>query len=207
MSIKIDYNTPELDYCLLKHLVSDRKFVRNAISVLVRNSTLIHVKKGLYVNTAASLPSLGVLANMIYGPSYVSQEYALYHYGLIAEQPKMLTSMTLKMRKSFKTTYGIFSYEQITKKRFFIGTTIVTIGEGRGFIIATPEKALCDKFSRVSSISTPQEALDYCTEDLRIEAHELRKRMSLPLLKKIAQAFQDKSVDNLYKAICKLKKE
>jgi predicted transcriptional regulator of viral defense system len=170
MKLTLNDEIPELDYCLLKNLLNEHKFVRNAILKLMQNSILIGVKKGIYVNTKTTvLPSLGILANMIYGPSYLSQEYALYHYGLIPEQPKVVTSMTLKMRRSFKTPFGTFNYEQIKRDRFFVETTRAIVDNQRSFIIATPEKALCDRFSRTPAINTPQKALDYCVADLRIE--------------------------------------
>ena len=35
-----------------------------------------------------------VLANLIYGPSYISLEYGLQHYGLIPERVEIVTSVT-----------------------------------------------------------------------------------------------------------------
>jgi hypothetical protein len=68
--------TSEIDYGFLKNTLKDYKFPRNKVASLIKGGELISVKKGLYVrkNSDYSLP---VLANMIYGPSYVSEDYAL----------------------------------------------------------------------------------------------------------------------------------
>ena len=48
---------------------------------------------------------------MIYGPSYVSKEYALAHHGLIPEGVTLVTSITPKRFKHFKTPVGEFVYD------------------------------------------------------------------------------------------------
>jgi hypothetical protein len=55
---------------------------RDKISALLRQGAVIRVKKGIYVfgeGLSRGPFSREVLANMIYGPSYISLEYALHH--------------------------------------------------------------------------------------------------------------------------------
>lgn len=60
------------------------------------------------------------IANLIFGPSYLSQEYVLQYYGLIPERVELITSMTTKRHKHFAPPIGDFRYQYISPKRFFI---------------------------------------------------------------------------------------
>jgi predicted transcriptional regulator of viral defense system len=107
---------------------------------------LIRVKKGIYLRTDSPVPySKELLANLMYGPSYVSLEYALQFHGLIPEAVKTVTSVTTGRRKSFTTPVGRFEYEHLAPRYFSLGIDIVNLEEGgRAFFIASPEKALFD---------------------------------------------------------------
>ncbi len=91
-----------------------------------------------------------VLANLIYGPSYISLEYALQYWGLIPERVETVTSITGKRNKFFTTPLGNFSYRYLHKSKFIQGVLLVKSrfsglpGEGgveTGFFIASAEKA------------------------------------------------------------------
>ena len=102
----------EIDYLLLKSLLSNVTCPRDKITRLLKNDTLIRVKKGLYVfgPSAAQQPfSKELLANLIYGPSAISLEYALSFYGFIPESTFTLTCITNKRNKFFSTPVGAFS--------------------------------------------------------------------------------------------------
>ena len=89
----------EFDYIFLSDILYSYKKPRNIISRLIRNNDIIRVKKGLYVFGKDSLGpaySKEILANMIYGPSYISLEFALSYYGLIPERVDTVTSITNK---------------------------------------------------------------------------------------------------------------
>ena len=63
----------EFDYNLLLHALRDYKKPRDKIRGLIRGKDIIRVKKGLYVlGREYNKPySKFVLANLIYGPSYI----------------------------------------------------------------------------------------------------------------------------------------
>ena len=61
---------------------------------------LIKIRNGLY-ETEANTPSY-LLAGSIYGPSYISFEYALSYYGLIPERVTTITCATFNKRKEKK---------------------------------------------------------------------------------------------------------
>ncbi|MGD0626568.1 MAG: hypothetical protein ABSB32_17880 [Thermodesulfobacteriota bacterium] len=68
---------------------------------MLRRKDIIRVKKGLYIfgETYARRPfSREVLANVIYGPSYVSLDYALHYHGLIPERVEAVISIPGRTR-------------------------------------------------------------------------------------------------------------
>jgi len=96
----------EIDYNFLKSALAGYNHPRVKINDLLKQGKIIRVKKGLYVfgSELAQQPFLKeTLANLIYGPSYISLEYALAFYGLIPERVEEVTSVTNKRNKSFNT--------------------------------------------------------------------------------------------------------
>lgn len=78
----------EVDYLFMKYALQDYAQPRAKITMLLRSKQLIRVKKGLYVLDGKNPHKPFVketLANLIYGPSYISLEYALAFYGFIPE--------------------------------------------------------------------------------------------------------------------------
>jgi predicted transcriptional regulator of viral defense system len=78
------------DYNMIISSLHQYSHPRRNISEWIKKGELIRVKKGLYVfgPKASQGPySIEVLANLIYGPSALSMQYALYYHGLIPEQP------------------------------------------------------------------------------------------------------------------------
>ena len=68
----------------------------------------------------SELIQLEVLANLIYGPSYVSYEYALTYYGLIPERVFEVTSATTQKNKMFNTPFdsnGIAKQSRIFRSK------------------------------------------------------------------------------------------
>ena len=63
-----------------------------------KNGELIQLTKGIY-ETDKSTPGY-CLASVIYGPSYLSFDYALSVYGLIPEAVYTFTSATFSKRKA-----------------------------------------------------------------------------------------------------------
>ena len=82
------------------------------ISRLVQRGDLIRLKRGLYLSAWAGGDPYRLVpaANRLYGPSYVSFEYALRWYGLIPEHVAHITSATFRRNRSkrFDTPVGSF---------------------------------------------------------------------------------------------------
>lgn len=114
------------------------------------------------------------IANFLYSPSYVSLESALSFYGIIAQFPYQISSMTPKKTKTIKTLGKEFSYSHIKPELFF------SYEKKEKFLIATPEKALFDYLYLCSKGLRGFERDDF---DLKI----INKKKFLFLLKKTKQ--------------------
>ena len=82
-------------------LVEEYKSYRNPkmkIGRLVKERKLIPIIRGLY-ETDDSVPGY-LLANIIYGPSYLSFEFALSWYDLIPEAVFTITSASFSKKKN-----------------------------------------------------------------------------------------------------------
>ena len=147
------------------------------VQSLEKEGDLIRLKRGLYVvnpELNGKPVSAPLCANHIYGPSYVSLRWALRWYGLIPEQVHRMTSTTIKRSRSFETPIGFFDYYQVKPSYFSIGLRIVQ-EEGVSFMMATPEKALCDflLFDSYLPNRSVKRLMQYLEEDLRLDMDEL----------------------------------
>ncbi len=188
----------EFDYQMLLHCLRDYARPRDKIRALLRSGAIIRVKKGLYVfgpDYSREPFSRELLANLIYGPSYVSLDYALSYYGLIPERVETVTSVTCGKNRTFSTPVGRFTYWSIPLDSYRIGFDIIQLDERRSFLMATPEKALADKIcrDRGSDIRNDEEFKAYLMEDLRIDPGELL-RLDLRQLKEIAQHWRSRKI-------------
>lgn len=174
---------------VLESLYPNIKGGNQKIRLLERDKQIIRLKKGLYVcspeMTGVTL-STELIANHLYAPSYVSMSSALRYYGLIPEAVYTTQSMTLKHSRDFDTPIGRFDYTHISKSAFPIGLTNIR-KEGYAFVIATPEKALCDLVANSTGVNLryPKEAAIYIEEDIRMELSDF-KQMSPSIFEEYA---------------------
>ena len=190
----------EFDHELLSSYLQDYKAPHRKITTLLRSGDIIRVKKGLYVFGEAWRRApihRGVLANLIYGPSYVSMEWALSYYGLIPERVEAVTSMTPSRKKRFDTPVGCFTYTYINTRRFTVGVDWVSIDKQRHFLLASPEKALIDTVQRYRNIRNATEMVDHLIENLRID-EDLLMDLNLGRIQKIAAAYRHPTINLLY---------
>lgn len=192
----------EFDYQQLISALSDYTYPRDKISRWLNSGELIRVKKGLYIfgKTAAIHPfSHEVLANQIYGPSAISLHYALAYYGLIPERVNTMTSITPKRNKLFTTSIGTFIYHYLNYKKYAVGIRLENLSSQRSFLIATPEKALCDVIyliDRSVILDTPEMIEHYLLYDLRMDKDSLKK-FDIKILDEINQIYQDRRLNHL----------
>lgn len=144
------------------------------LSRMVKRGECFPIVRGLY-ETDRTVPGY-LLAGSIYGPSYISFEYALSYYGLIPEAVYTITCATFekKKKKKYETIFGTFTYRDIPSEAFPLELTIMQEKE-YFYRIAEPEKALCDKLYTMHPVANCKELYALLTEDLRIEEAELYK--------------------------------
>ncbi len=138
------------------------------IARLVKDGYLIPIIKGLY-ETDRSVPG-HCLSEIIYGPSYLSFEYALSWHGLIPEAVYVYTSATCgkKKKKQYDTPFGVYTYRDVPIRVFPYGTKIYSEKE-YGFVMASAEKAVCDILYTCSPCANRTELRRLLFEDLRID--------------------------------------
>lgn len=188
----------EFDYQMLLDALKDYAQPRDKITTLLRRKDIIRVKKGIYIfgdRYARRAYSREVLANMLFGPSYVSLDYALAYHGLIPERVEALTSVTTKRSKRFATPVGLFLYHGIPPEAYPIGVDRVEIDGERAFLVARPEKALADKIQadRGTGIRTQQEMETYLFQQLRLDS-ALFQAFQEELLERIAERYRSRKL-------------
>ena len=173
----IQFGNVPITTATLASCLSDVAYPLQKIQLLEADGQIIRLKRGLYVvaHALSRRPySLPLCANHIYGPSYVSLQWALRHYGLIPERVFMITSVTTKRSRSFSNALGTFSYYQVGSGYFPIGIRSQA-EEGVNSLIATPEKALCDTILHDRYV--PQQSMkgliQYLEEDIRFDMDAL----------------------------------
>lgn len=130
---------------------------------------LVRLKRGLYI-TANGKPNLFLVANHLYGPSYVSCESALRYFGLIPEHVESVISVSTLRSKEFENALGHFSYRHIPMDYYSQDVCIQT-EKDVSFQIASREKALADLVILTAGIRLryKKEILEYLEQDLRLD--------------------------------------
>ena len=159
---------------------------------LLRQGEYIQITKGLY-ETDKSTPGY-LLAGSIYGPSYLSFEFALGHYGMIPETVYTFTSATFGKgrKKVFENFFGTYTYRDVPSSVFSMGIEIKEEGN-YSFMIASKEKAICDMLYKLSPVSNYKELQNLLFVDLRIDEQEL-KSINLENLGALAERYPDRNV-------------
>jgi predicted transcriptional regulator of viral defense system len=179
----------EFDYVLLKSALSEYEALDQKINELLKSGVIIRVKKGLYVfgddYRRDPIEQLS-LANLIYGPSCISLEYALAYHNLIPERVYTITSVTPKKNKFFKTPIGNYSYQHLNLEKYPHGIEYVRIDRSHSALIASPEKALCDYVfhHKVTNVTDAKTATEFLEDDLRIDEWNTLSKDSLSKLNK-----------------------
>ena len=199
----------EFDYQTLMDVLRDYAHPRDKISDFLRKGVIVRVKKGLYVlgeDYRRRPYSRQLLANLIYGPSYISLEYALSYYGLIPEHVEAVTSVSTGRSRKFDTPVGLFIYREIPLRVFRIGMTRVENEGQPAFLIATAEKALCDKIrqDRGTGIRSLKQLQTYFFDDLRIDPFAL-ERLNPEIVEEIARRYSSRKIQLLADLIRRLR--
>lgn len=168
----------EFDYLALMGALQDYKRPRDKVTKLLGRGHVIRVKKGMYIlgQGMRRRPEISreILGNLLYGPSYISLEYAMSWHQLIPERVEAVTSVTLSKSKSYATPVGNFTYRHVHETYYSLGLVSQVLPDGRGFLVASPEKAIADTVYFASGLRSRDNMRDFLFANLRIEPEEMR---------------------------------
>lgn len=189
MSLLTNIGIVPFDLNVLSSVYPETKHIVEKARRLESDGKIIRLKKGMYVvspeETGKAL-NRTLIANHIYGPSYVSLQTALRHYGLIPERVHLIQSLTTKHSRSFETPVGNFDYKCCSKEYFPIGVRLENDNDIT-YLIATPEKAICDliNYSKGANLRFMKDVAQYLEEDIRFDMDTLSE-FDMDILKNCA---------------------
>lgn len=184
---------------MLKEKLNEYSNKNSKISREIKNGKLIKIINGLYETNP--LVNGYLLAGCIYGPSYLSFDFALYYYGLIPEKVTAFTSATCnkKKKKIYNNQFGTYLYRDVPEKVYPLGIKIIN-EDNYSYQIAIPEKALCDKLYTLSPLKNMKELENVLFNDLRIDSEEFNK-LNLQDIAEISNSYNSTNVNLLYRYI------
>ncbi len=162
---------------------------------------IFKLKRGLY-ETDGNVPGQ-CLAGALYGPSYLSFDYALAYYGLIPERVYEYTCATFEKKKGklFENHFGRFSYRDIPSEAY-PHEVVLKEEAGYPYAIATPEKALCDRLYAKPPVLSQRDIQDMLFEDMRIDEEDLFK-LDIGKILILAPKYHDNNLKHLAKFLAK----
>lgn len=186
----------------LKPLLSGYTNTDDFLSRLVKSGELIRLKNGFFLisEKIQEAPiAYEPIANLLYGPSYISFEWALSYYKMIPEGVYVVTSASATKSKVFNTPIGTFDYVYLSHRRYAIGIDQQENSGGR-FLMATPEKALADLVHLKSKKLAGRDLLVDLIEARRMD-EDLLRSLNKQHLSEIAENYRSKAVINLVKVL------
>lgn len=172
------YSHIPLTHQLVSDVLADYNRPNDKISDLVKSGFLLSLRRGLYVpgpELDLPIPHLFVIANHLRGPSYVSLETALSHWGIIPERVYEINSITLKTSHIYDTPIGRFTYRNLNFPYYSFGLERVEVGTEQFVLMASPEKAICDKIISTAGVTlrSQSQTLNFLIEDMRMDEDAL----------------------------------
>lgn len=204
------YSSVPFNHSTLLSMLKEYRRPNDKISRMLSSGKIVQIKRGLYLFGEAfrsEQVSQPLVANLLYGPSYVSLDFALAYYGIIPEAVFEVSSMVMSRARFFKTPFGRFSYIHSYNSLYPIGIQIHSNADGSCFLMASPEKALCDKiiFTKKLKATSVKSMMAFLIEDLRIDQTYLSKLDTTIIEQCLLTGYKKNQLYSLYKLIGKLK--
>jgi hypothetical protein len=194
---------------LLLDILRHYKRPHDKIDELVKERKLLQIKRGLYIpgpGLDLAPPEPFLVANHLHGPSYVSMDTALSYWKLIPERVFEVSSITTQYTRVYETVIGRFSYRSLPLPYYSFGIRQVALTDKQNVLIASAEKALCDKI-----VSTPgillrsmRQVWTVLLEDLRIDKKSLSSLDISAMNSWLGQAPKASSLSMLVKTLIKV---
>lgn len=204
-----EYAEAPISRHLILDLLSEYQRPNDKISELIKSKALISVRRGLYIvgpKTDLPTPEPFLIANHLRGPSYVSLESALSYWNMIPERAYEISSVTIKTSKLYKTPVGRFSYRQLKTPYYSYGIKNIRHSSKQSILVASPEKALCDKIVLTPKIHLRSitQTQDFLMEDLRMDSEVLSTLDTKVMESWIENAPKKSSLEMLIKTLIEL---
>lgn len=173
------YTNAPISHNVIMEALATYSRPNDKISEMIKSGELVSLRRGLYVpgpELDLPIPESFVIANHLRGPSYVSLESALSYWDLIPERVYETSSVTTKTTKTYQTSLGRYSFQHLTTPYYSFGIRSVRLTEQQTALIASPEKAVCDKIVLTAGIilRSISQTMDFLMEDLRIDEEQLQ---------------------------------
>jgi hypothetical protein len=204
-----EYAEQPISTQILLTILKDYNRPYDKIMDLVNQGDLIQLRKGLYMTTnsiSTNRPEPFLIANHLYGPSYVSLDSALYYWGFIPERVFEITSVTSKIAKRFIVQNTVFSFTHLPLTYYPLGIKSITLTDKQTILIASPEKCICDKVLTTSGVNlrSKKQAMAFLVEDLRMEKDRLRELNLRDMLTWLPVCPKEASIKNIIESIVDL---
>ena len=182
---------------MAKYKLNNYSNKNNKISREIKKGKLFKIITGLY-ETNPNTPGY-LLASSIYGPSYISFDFALSYYGLIPERVSTITCATFnkKKRKQYNTKFGVFTYKDVPSSAY-PEEILLKQENNYSYQIATKEKALCDKLYSLKPLKNISNLENMLFNDLRIDIDEFKK-INIKKIEKLSNLYHSTNVALLLK--------
>ena len=173
-----EYAEAPISRHLILEILSDYQSPNDKISELLKSKELISIRRGLYITGPKmdlASPEPFLIANHLRGPSYVSLESALSYWNMIPERAYEISSVTIKPSKLYKTPVGRFNYQKLKIPYYSYGIKNIKYSPKQTMLVASPEKALCDKVVLTPKIylRSIKQTREFLIEDLRMDSEVL----------------------------------
>ncbi len=175
--------------------LKEYRYPLDKIARMIKEEQLVRITKGIY-ETDSNVANY-LLASSIYGPSYISFEYALAFHGLIPESVLTVTCATFekKKKKQYSTPVGNYIYRDVPSKIFYRGIDIKYEGD-YSYFMAVAEKALCDQLYKMKTVRNYRELEELLFQDLRINEQGLRG-LDIKIIEEYASGYGSVNVKRL----------
>lgn len=199
-----------LPHQLLVSILKDYERPNDKIYQLAKEGIILSIKKGLYVIGPAlnidRKPEPFLLANHILGPSYVSVETALSYHNLIPERVYEIASMTTQAPRKFNTPIGTFTYTRLPLPYYAFGIRSEKLADDQYAMVASPEKALCDKIITTSGLlfRSRKAAKEFLLENMRMDEGALKQLNTKEMLTWIKGSLKAESLSMVVNVIQEL---
>jgi len=167
----------------------DSSFYKQRLSEWQKKGYVRKVRQGFYIFSDIKMSErvLFIIANRIYGPSYISLEMALSIYGLIPEAVYGITSVTSQRTKGLQTAVGNFIYRHMRPSLFF-GYQLSEYN-GHYYRIAEIEKAVLDYFYFHTQMNDEESF-----QGLRFNISEFKDRVDMEKFNTYLATFENKEL-------------